>query len=59
MLDLRQGYLFIYYTIQYNPPMYICYDNKVKIPNQTLSNHQAYKYYGVVMRFTYDFKWLS
>ena len=56
MLDLRQGYLFIYYNIQCNPPMYICYDNKVKIPNQTPSNHQAYKYYGVVMRFTYDFK---
>ena len=46
------------YTIIYNTTLqsiYICYDNKVKIPQTRPSNHQTYKYYGVVMRFTYDF----
>ena len=51
MLNLRQRYLHRYYNILYYPPKYISYINEVNIPNRMLSNHQAYNYYDVNIRF--------
>ena len=56
ILNLCQGYLHIYYNILYYPPKYIHYINNVNIRNLLPTNHQAYHYYDVDIRFQYDFQ---
>ena len=48
---MRQVNLYIYYHILYYPPKNINYSNNVTIANQMPSDHQAYDYYDVDIRF--------